>query len=413
MYLLAREMKKMPDVVITGLGPVASNGLGKEEYWDAIQEGRSGIRQISLFEAHGFACRVGGEIDNSRLLDERLISQKNGSRAAGFVIAASRLALQDAGVSETDFAKATSGIYVGISTTDMGVVESEYSIFRESGCANSTVVSSSFPHAAASSIAEALKCPGRVLTISTSCSSGLLGIIYGVESILRGEAEMVLAGGGDAPITPFTIACFSSAGLLSTSFNEAPSSSSRPFDARRDGAVLSEGAGMVLLESAASARLRGANIYGRIAGWGISNTASPFYLKTAFLNSMSQALQKARLAPEMIDYISANGSARKEVDWAEVKAIKELFGNYAYNIPVSSIKSMIGNPLAAAGPLQVISAIQAMQEKLVPPTINYEYPDAICDLDFVPNNTRTARVHRTLVNIKGMGGNNASLVVAV
>ena len=403
----------MPDVVITGLGPVAPNGLGKEEFWDAIQEGRSGIRQITLFEANGFACRVGGEIDNSRLLDEGLLSQKNGSRAAGFVIAAARLALQDAGVSEADFAEASSGIYLGISTTDMGVVESEYALFQETGSVSTKAIASSFPHAAASSIAEALKCPGRVMTISTSCSSGLLGIIYGAESILKGEADIVLAGGGDAPITPLIINGFSAAGLLSTAYNETPHLSSRPFDARRDGAVLSEGAGMVLLESAASARLRGANIYGKITGWGISNTTSPFHLKTAFLSSMSQALQKARLAPEMIDYISANGSARKEVDWAEVKAIKELFEYYAYNIPVSSIKSMIGNPLAAAGPLQVISAIQSIQEKLVPPTINYDYPEPLCDLDFVPNKTRTARVHRALVNIKGMGGNNASLVVAV
>ncbi len=411
MYLLARELKKMPDVVITGLGPVAPSGLGKEDYWDALKEGRSGISQISLFETEGFACRVGGEIKNGWLSDETFFSEKPSSRSTRFIIAAARLALQDAGVEGSDFASATSGIFVGISTTDMGVVESEYSLFKRNGSANTTVVSSSFPHAAASNIAEAFKCPGKVMTISTSCSSGLLSVIYGVESILRGETEIVLAGGGDAPITPFVIASFSAAGLLSTAYNKAPASASRPFDARRDGAVLSEGAGMLLLENAENARARGAKVYAKIAGWGISNAASPFSLKTAFYSSMNQALQQAQISPEMIDYISANGSARKEVDWAEVKAIKELFGHYAYNIPVSSIKSMIGNPLAAAGPLQVISAIQAIEENCLPPTINYEYPDSRCDLDFVPNKARTARVQRALVNIKGMGGNNASLLL--
>ena len=399
------------EVVITGLGPVAPTGVGKEKFWEALKGGKSGIRRISLFEANGHTCQVGGEIDSELISSEGLLPQIPSSRSSTFIIAAARLALEDAGIAEVDFASLASGIYVGVSTTDMGVIESEYTFFKESGCANSEVVSSSSPHAAASEIGAAFKCPGKVLTFSTACSSGLLSIIYGVESILRGEVEMVLAGGGDAPITPFVIASFSSAGLLSTSYNDVPSSASRPFDARRDGAVLAEGAGMLLLESAENARLRGAKVYGKVAGGGISNAFSPFSLKKSFYFSMSQALQNAHLSPEMIDYISSNGSARREVDRAEVKAIKKLFGRYAYNIPVSSIKSMIGNPLAAAGPLQVISAIQAIQEKCVPPTINYEYPEPQCDLDFVANEARTARVHAALVNIKGMGGNNSSLLI--
>lgn len=401
------------EVVVTGLGPVSPIGVGRENYWDALKNGKSGIKKISLFDTSGLDCRIGGEIDPKLTADIRAEIGKPVSRGTSFVIKAARLALEDAGVEEADFAASSSGIYVGISTNDMGVVESEYSLFKDYGYVNSTVVSSSFPHAAASEVAGALKCSGEVITVSTGCSSGLLSIISGVESILRGETEMVLAGGGDAPLTPFVMACFASAGFISTLYNDNPTSASRPFDAKRDKGVLSEGAGMLLLESAARAKSRNARVYGKIVGWGVSNAASAVNLKSSFISSITQAFQKTNYSLFNIDYICAHAPGEKYVDRAEVKAIKEFFGSNAYNFPVSSIKSMIGNPLAASGPLQIIAALQALQEKYVPPTINYEFYDRKCDLDFVPNETRISRIYRALVNVKSIGGTNSSLILSV
>ena len=401
------------EVVVTGLGPVSPIGVGKESFGEALKKGKSGIKKISLFDTSGLDCQIGGEIDSELTAD--IAAEIGGpvSRGTSFAIKASKLALKDAGISEDDFSSLSSSIYMGISTTDMGIVESEYLSYINYGSVNSKSVFSSSPHAPSSQIANALKCSGKVLTISTGCSGGLISIISGVESILQGETEIALAGGSDAPLTPFLFAGFSSAGLLSTTYNNKPYSASRPFDSMRDSGVLSEGAGMLLLENSERARLRNARLYGKIAGWGISNASSPLALKKAFVSSIDESLKKASIFPERLDYICANGPGEKITDRAEVKAIKECLGAYAYNLPVSSIKSMIGYPLAASGPLQVIAALQTMQQNYVPPTINYEYPDPYCDLDFVPNKGRTSRINTALINLSGLGGSIVSLVVTV
>lgn len=401
----------MPKVVITGLGSVASNGVGKENFWKALCEGRSGIRRITSFDPSAYPSQIAGEIPREWIKEAKPGTQNGRGWGTQLVITAAHMALQDAGISHEEFASSRSGIWVGISTSDIGVVETEYEYFKENGFTKPTNVYSSFPHAAASELAFELKCPGNVVTVATGCPSGILSIIYAVESILSGKTELALAGGGDAPLSPLAYASFCSAGLVPSTFNDDPQTASRPFDARRDGGVLSEGSGMLVLENAERAFLRGAEIYAEISGWGISNASSPKHLKSSIVSSLSQALRKSSLNLTEVDYISAHAPGDKFIDKMEVKAIKEVFGDYAYNLPVSSIKSMIGNPLAASGPLQVVAAAQTIQNKFIPPTINYRYPDPQCDLDCVPNKGRVARVDTALINMHGIGGSNASLVV--
>lgn len=401
----------MREVVITGLGPISPNGVGKNNFWQALKAGESGIRRITRFDPSGCSSQVAGEIPREWIQAVAPFQENGSAWSTYLVITAARLALQDANIGPDEFSKARSGIMVGISTTDMGVVERELECFKQNGSAKAEVLNASFPHAAASELAGEFNCPGQVVTVSASCPSGLFSIIYGVESILRGEADLVIAGGGDAPITPFVHSCFCAVGLLPTLYNNEPASASRPFDARRCGGVLAEGAGMLILEDSERAASRGARVYARVAGWGITNAASYKQLNCSIVSSLKQALAMARLQPHKVDYICAHAPGDKLIDKIETKAIKEVFGRHAYNIPVSSIKSMIGNPLAAAGPLQAIAAAQVIQEKFVPPTINYEFPDPSCDLDFVPNRGRVSRVGTALINLHGLGGCNGSLVL--
>ena len=403
----------MPDVVITGLGPVAPSGLGKESYWESFETGRSGIRYFSRYRDNG-TVQIVGEIPREWFVNVAPFDESKQAWSTFMVVHASHLALEDAGLDCESFAARTSGIRVGISTIDMEVGEREYDHFKVSGTTHPTVVASSFPHAPASVIARELKCSGKVLTLSAACTAGVLSIISGAESIAKEETEIQLAGGGDAPLTPFLISCLISSGLLPTvpeGFNGNPAELCRPFDARRCGGILGEGAGMVLLENEQEARRRGATIYARIRGWGISNANSPLSLRTAFASAMEQALQMARLKPVSIDYINAHAPGLKISDREEVKAIKQVFGTHAYHIPVSSIKGTIANPLAAAGPLQLICALQAIESQFIPPTINYGVPDPACDLDCVPNVGRTARLKTVMINSSGIGGGVASLIV--
>ncbi len=401
----------MREVVITGLGPVSPNGVGKDKFWQALRDGKSGIRRITRFDPLGYPSQIAGEIPCEWVEAVEPFPANGRAWSTHLIIAAARLALQDANISPDEFSASRSGIMVGISTTDMGVVEKGLEYFKQNASAKAEILNSSFPHAAASELGVVFNCSGQVVTLSTGCPGGLFSLIYGAESIIKGEADLVIAGGGDAPVTPFVHSCFCASGFLSAAFNNEPSSASRSFDARRDGGVLAEGAGVVILEEAGRALARGANIYAKVAGWGITNAASLKQLGASIASSLEQSLQKAHLQPHEIDYICAHAPSDKLIDKMEVKAIKEVFGRYAYNLPVSSIKSMIGNPLAAAGPLQAIAAAKAIQEKFVPPTINYEFPDPSCDLDFVPNKGRMARMETSLVNLHGLGGCNASLVL--
>ncbi len=408
-------MENLRGVVITGLGPVTPIGLGKESFWRNLRNGFSGIR---YFSRHGNGedgrNEVAAEIPREWFSGEDTFQEDSQAWCTFLLLNAARLALQDAGLESNSFASRKSGIQVGISTIDMEVGERAYDNFKAAGSTDATVVASSFPHGPASVIARELKCNGKVTTCSAACTAGLFSIISAAESIAAGETVIQLAGGGDAPLTPFLMSCLFSAGVhpaVPEGFRGNPAELCRPFDARRCGGVLGEGAGMVLLESEPEARRRKVPVYGRLLGWGIANANSPFALRPAFVSAMESALQRARLEPASIDYISAHAPGIVISDREEVKAIKQVFGKLAYHLPVSSIKGAIGNPLAAAGVLQLISTLQAMQEQFVPPTLHLGEADPACDLDCVPNEGRTARLKRTMINSAGIGGGIASLVV--
>jgi 3-oxoacyl-[acyl-carrier-protein] synthase II len=384
-------------------------------FWEALTTGKSGIRRLDRFDEEGHPPQIAGVVPREWLSEKDFLSEdQEGVWRTRLIINAARLALQDAGIKNGEFSALRSGVWAGVSTTDMEVMEEEYDIFKRSGVANPSAIVSSFPHAAASEIAREFGCAGKVLTFSAACTSGLVAIISAAEAILAGEVEIALAGGGDTPLTFFQVTCFSTGGFIPPgvgSLDNEPTAASKPFDAKREGGILAEGAGMVLLENAARVCQRGAEPYAGIPSWGIANATSPKSVKAAFVSSITQALRKARLAPEGIDYISVHAPGDKFADRMETAAIKEVFGARAYNLPISSIKSMIGNPLAAAGPLQVIAAAQTIQRKYIPPTTNYRHPDPYCDLDCVPNRGRVARVETVLVNSSGVGGCIASLIM--
>ncbi len=405
----------MSEVFITGIGPVAPNGIGKEDFWQALKTGRSGIRRITRFDNSKYPEQIGGEIPREWFAEREPFSD-SGSRSwsAHLLVQAARLALEDAELSKDEFRSYAPGIWAGISTNDAEMVERELDFFRETASPRSYLLGSS-PHAAASEIAAELKCSGKVVTLSTGCSSGIVGIAYAAEAIQNGEVTIALAGGGDGTLTPFVMSSFCEAGMIPLfpgDHEDDPESYCKPFDLNRNGGIMAEGAGMVVL---ASSEIRSKRYVGdgvTLCGWGISNAFSYKETKKAFVTSMKEALKKANLIPEMIDHISAHAPGLKLLDAEETRAIKELFGNHAYNIPVTSIKSMIGNPLAGAGPLQLIATVQAIKHKFIPPTTNYQNPDPKCDLDCVPNEGRNCRVRKALINSFGIGGSVVSIVIS-
>ncbi|NLC56275.1 MAG: beta-ketoacyl-ACP synthase II [Armatimonadetes bacterium] len=409
----------MRRVVVTGLGPVAPNGIGKDAFWEALIEGRSGIDRIRRFDASLYPCQVAGEVrdfDPEAFMDAR--HARRLARFAQLAVAGARLAVEDAGLTDTDDAEAAQrGVCLGVSTNALDFLEREFeAFFKRGGRRTSPVVAAAgFPHAAAAEISIACRCQGPTTTISAGCASGSAAIGHACEEIRVGHAEVMLAGGADGAVTPFGIAGMCAARMLPVEEEgEEPGEISRPFDRTRRGGVLSEGAGVVVLEELEHALRRRARIYAEVAGYATNAEAYNIIEITeddAFLErSMRLALADARLHPTDVDYVSAHGPS-DICDLQETRALKAVFAEHAYSLAVSSIKSMIGNPLAAAGPLQFIATAMALCEQRVPPTINYTTPDPECDLDYVPNRARVCRVNVALVNSHGFGGANHCIVL--
>ncbi len=404
----------MPEAVITGLGPVAPNGIGSPMFWEAISTGRSGIRHIKSLEDSKCSCQIAGEIP-AEWIDSRsqdLPEWLPDSKSCKFSLLAAVMALEDAGLALKDFAHRIPAIYMGASNLDMEVCHNEYQSFFKQRTANPGSLFSASPHTPATVIAHYLKNSRNVITISTACTSGAVCVHFAANSILREEADVTVAGGVDASLSPIFMNAFCSAGLSPSGYNDRPEEASRPFDKDRESGILSEGAGVVVLEEKTRALRRNAKMYASFNGGGMSNVLTPSAMKSSFYEAMATALTNARLSISDIDYISACGTGHRLMDHVETKAIKELFGSRAYNLPVSSIKSMIGNPGAAAGPLQIIATVLAMQNSYIPPTINLIEPEKKCDLDYVPIKGRIARVKRAMINIRGLGGSVSSLIIS-
>lgn len=410
-------MIRRPKVVITGMGVLAANGIGVPAFWDSLLAGRSGIGPITLFDASHHFLRIAGEVKGFNLTDyvNGQFKSKRLARHTQFAVVATRMALDDAGLDKEALLK--SGpvpINLGVSTSAIDLIEGGMDRLVNHGPEKVSpfVVTYGLPHAITYTITDYLGINAEGRTISSACQSGAEGIAMAWDSIVSGKAEVCIAGGADAPITPLTVAAFCSGGLRPDAYDEnAPEKSSRPFDLNRKGGVLAEGAAVLVLESLEHAIARGAKIYAELVGFGNAMDAAGEKPGAGLRVSMASALANAGYMPENIQYINAHGPSEPEMDVVETVAIRRIFGRHADRIPVSSIKAVTGNPLAAQGPMQMIATAMGLKHGIIPPTANLEYPDPQCDLDYVPLTSRRVKIKNALVNVHGLGGGNISAVM--
>lgn len=401
-------------VVVTGIGVIAPNGIGKGNFWKALKEGKSGIKEISLFDTSNLPVKIAGEVRDFKpedfIEDKKRIRRM--ARFSQFAVASTKMAIEDAYLDIKTLNPERTLICLGVSTSAMDFIEREHKKFLNKGYKKILPfgIFSATPNIACEEILNEFQIEMPNFTIATGCTSGLDAVGIGFEQIKNGNYDVVIAGGSDASITPLIMGGLSSSKIM-TERNNPPEKASRPFDKLRDGGVLSEGAGILVIESLENAILRNARIYAEIIGygkWGEKEISKP---GLGFRKAMERCLKNSYIDKNMIDYISAHGPSDPFLDYFETVAIKEIFGEYAYRIPVSSIKSMIGNPFSSGGVLQIVSGIMAINENIIPPTINYEFPDPLCDLDYVPNKVRFSQVKYCLINSHGFGGSTSSLLI--
>lgn len=400
-------------VVITGLGVLAANGIGKDAFWNSLLAGESGIGPITQFDASDIPWKIAGEVSNfspEDFIDPKLKPRRQ-SRNTQFAAVAAVMALKDADLSSTDLRKvAPVKIMLGISLGGLDLVEQHTRRIINNGLNKGLPTVSACVHVIASSfVAAMLDVPTQIGVISNSCTGGMDAIAAGAAAIRRGESEIAIVGGTDAVIIPSVITGLGYAGMLATD-NENPATASKPFDLRRTGGVVSEGAGVLILENLEHALNRGAKPYAEILGYGAASSVSTL-ISYGLENSMRKALDNAGCSPLSVSYINAHGSSDPALDIAETAAIKTIFGRHAYNIPVSSIKGATGNPLAAGGALQTIASSLATSFDIVPQTTNYEVCDPDCDLDYVPSHPRHVNMGVSMINSHGTGGVNSSLLI--
>ncbi len=414
---LAKEGLTMckPRVCVTGLGVVAPNGVGRESFWDSLYRGISGISRISLFDASQLHAQIAGEVKNFDPA-KYLAGTKKWKRLARhtqFSLVAANEAISDAGLDlGRDLPSYPIPVVMGVSTSAFDVIYRSMQTMTRFGLARATpfVVTEALPQAPAAAIANHFGINARIMTASSACPAGLDAIAQAVELIRSEKADIAIAGGTDAPISPVPFAILSAAGLASAR-NDEPGRASRPFDQDRDTGVISEGAGVVILENLEHALARGAQPYMELTGYGVQVDDDPETPGSGLKCTMRAALANAGQAVSAVDYVCAHGPSHPVLDRVETAMIKEVFGRRAYSIPVSSIKGVLGNPLAAAGPIQVIACALAFRNGLVPPTANLETADPECDLDYVPGQARRARLQCAIVNAHGIGGGNSSMVL--
>jgi 3-oxoacyl-[acyl-carrier-protein] synthase II len=408
-------MIKRNRVAITGMGVFAPNGIGLPAFWESLLAGRSGIGPITLFDATDFKSRIAGEVKGFVATDyiEPELKPKRLARHTQLAYAATMMALEDAGLDRNNLElPSPTPVVIGVSTSALDVIERVFHQVNGPGPDRVSPMSlgASKPQAVANLIADRLGACANAATVSSACPSGLDAIAIGAGLIRSGEAEIAIVGGADAPITPLAMASFIASGL-SSARNDAPEQASRPFDLDRDSGVISEGAGILILEDLERAEARNARVYAEIRGYGTQRDLDPDRPASGLEYSMRLALANAGASESDIDYISAYGPGHPLLDAAEVEIIKLVFGQRAYEVPVTSIKGVTGNPLAAGGPFQVAATALCIRDQLIPPTANYETPDPLCDLDFVPARSRKARINTALINVRGLGGSASSLVL--
>ncbi|HEX9028024.1 MAG TPA: beta-ketoacyl-ACP synthase II, partial [Anaerolineales bacterium] len=414
----ARNRMSRPRVVITGLGAITALGSSVNLLWDGLLAGRSGIRRITHFDASDLPCQIAGEIPDFEV--EKYMDRKEArriARCAQIALASAIQAVQDAGLPATMAEPERCGVVYGTSIGGLDRFDEGIQVLRTGGFArvNPFTIPAGIANLSAFILAKQFQCLGPNSTIVTACATGTQAVGEAAEYIRRGVCDMVITGGTEALIKDFAIGGFCAMRALPVNFNTNPESASRPFDARREGFIFSEGAASLVLESLEHAQQRGARIYAEVAGHASStdafHMAVPDPDAAGPSRAMRWALQDAGLPPEKIDYINAHGTSTPLNDETETRAIKTVFGDHARCMPISSTKSMLGHAMGASGAIEAVICALIIERGWVPPTINYEYPDPQCDLDYVPNQPRQLNVNVTLSNSFGLGGQNACLVL--
>lgn len=401
-------------VAVTGIGLVTPLGIGNKETWDAVCAGRSGVRRITKFDPSEHKTQIAAEIHGFD--PELFMNAKEARKTDSFIqyaVASAKLALEDSGLEITEELSPRTGTIIGSGIGGMETYVNTVLMMAEKGPGRLSpfFITNIINNMAAGYVSIFFNAKGPNCCTTTACAASAHAIGYAAEAIRNGEAEAMFAGGTEAPCIPLTFAGFNAMRALSTR-NDEPERASRPFDKERDGFIIGEGSGMLILEEMERAKKRGARIYAEIVGYGMSSDAS--HITAPSLDGpercMLAALKDGGVNPDEIEYINAHGTSTPLNDSNETNAIKQVFGQRAYKIPVSSTKSMTGHLLGAAGAVEAAFTVLALDRGILPPTINYEFPDPECDLDYVPNEARKADIKTALSNSFGFGGTNASLI---
>ena len=403
-------------VVVTGVGLITPLGTGTEKSWKNLLDGRSGIRKITQFDATHFTCQVAGEVPDFEINQFiEIKEQKKMDRFIHFAFAAAKMAVEDSGLKITKDNADRIGVLVGSGIGGLSAIEHYHTILLEKGPKRISpfFIPMLIINLAAGQISIHFGAKGPNSAVATACASGTHSIGDAFKIIKRGEADAMISGGTEAVITPLAVGGFSSMKALSTRNNE-PEKASRPFDRDRDGFVMGEGAGIMVLEDMEHALSRGAKIYAEITGYGMTGDAyhitSPPPEGEGAARCMRASLKDANIHPEEIEYINAHGTSTKYGDELETQAIKSVFGKHAYKFAVSSTKSMTGHLLGAAGGVEGVICALSIFNKIIPPTINLENPDPECDLDYVPDKARAMDINMAMSNSFGFGGTNACII---
>ena len=404
-------------VVVTGLGVVSPIGNNKDVFWESLTAGKSGIVRITHFDPAAYPSQIAGEVKDFNATT--YFDKKEARRLVRFIqfaVASSRMAIEDADLTITAENAAEIGVLIGSGIGGIGFLEEQAAVLREKGPTKLSpfTVPYMITDMAAGYVSIYLGAKGPNSCVVTACASGTNSIGDAFKIIQRGAAKAMIAGGAEASITPLGVASFCAARALSTR-NDEPIRASRPFDKERDGFVMGEGAGAVILEDLEFAKARKAKIYAEIIGYGMSGDAShitaPAPEGEGAARAIRAALKDAQISPHQINYINAHGTSTELNDKFETMAVKNVFGDYAHKLAISSNKSMIGHLLGASGAVEFIATVQSVINNLAPPTINYERPDPDCDLDYVPNRARQQPIDIAMSSSFGFGGHNAILIV--
>lgn len=410
-------------VVVTGVGVISPNGIGKEACWEGMVNGRSAIKKVTEFDVSMFNTKIAAQVHDFDPIKLGLTREEalRTDRYVQFAMVAARMAIEDSGINLSKIDRTRMGVSLANAICGTKYMEEEFALVTDSGknpidptMVRPDLYDASMFNTPSSEISAKYGLKGVCNTISTGCTAGTDSVGFSYEAIQDGDVDIMITGASEAPITPITFGAFDTVNVLST-HNEFPEKASRPFDSKRNGFVISEGAGLLVVEELEHAKARGARIYCEIIGFG--TTCNAFHMtdlppegdaKAACINL---ALEDAQVKPQEIDYINAHGSSTRQNDVFETNAYKMVFGDHAYKVPISSLKSMIGHPLAGANGIELAVGSLIFERDMLPPTINQEVPDPQCDLDYVPNKSRKLRVNCMLKTSSGFSGIHSAMVL--